>query len=315
MNAAQLSHIVLRTVRGAVQDGELRVSVPERIRVERPRGVGGGARGRAEYVAGPVRAHWATNAALRLAKEAGQSPLGVAETLRTRLLREVGIAEVEITAPGFLNITVADDGDGGRAALVAQLMRKDWRRAVDGRETHPDDPQRDAERWAAATGVPAGRVPELLRPRHSNPLFRVRYAHARTRALLRNARDLGFAPDPGVGRAEGTQGTATRSGTGGAGRATRSPYERPTSAESVLLALLAEHPLPSGTPSSHTARRLVALADAFFRCHDDGAHPILPRGDEKPGAVHRARLALAQAAGAALADGLHRLGVSAPAHL
>jgi arginyl-tRNA synthetase len=42
---------------------------------------------------------------------------------------------------------------------------------------------------------------------------------------------------------------------------------------------------------------------------------VLPRGDEKPSAAHRARLALAEAAGTVLAGGLSLLGIDAPDHL
>ncbi|WP_439959871.1 DALR anticodon-binding domain-containing protein, partial [Streptomyces griseorubiginosus] len=42
---------------------------------------------------------------------------------------------------------------------------------------------------------------------------------------------------------------------------------------------------------------------------------VLPRGAEKPSAAHRARLALAEAAGAVLAGGLSLLGIDAPQHL
>ena len=42
---------------------------------------------------------------------------------------------------------------------------------------------------------------------------------------------------------------------------------------------------------------------------------VLPRGAEKPSATHRARLALAEAAGAVLAGGLSLLGIDAPEHL
>ncbi|WP_244188155.1 DALR anticodon-binding domain-containing protein, partial [Streptomyces regalis] len=42
---------------------------------------------------------------------------------------------------------------------------------------------------------------------------------------------------------------------------------------------------------------------------------VLPRGAEKPSAAHRARLALAEAAGTVLAGGLSLLGIDAPEHL
>jgi arginyl-tRNA synthetase len=58
------------------------------------------------------------------------------------------------------------------------------------------------------------------------------------------------------------------------------------------------------------ARHLERLADAFARFHDE-CHP-LPKGDEKPSAVHAARIRLADAAAVVLADGLVLLGIAAP---
>ncbi|MEU5088158.1 ArgS-related anticodon-binding protein NrtL [Streptomyces sp. NPDC021356] len=151
---------------------------------------------------------------------------------------------------------------------------------------------RDAGRWALLH--PAGhdrpRVGgEHLVQRESNPLFRIRYAHARTRALHRNAADLGFAALPG---ATGTAAT------------------RP------LLAALADHPRLLARAARHRApdrlaRHLVTVADAVLPLLPD----VLPRGEEKPSAAHRARLALAEAAGTVLAGGLSLLGIDAPDHL
>ena len=59
------------------------------------------------------------------------------------------------------------------------------------------------------------------------------------------------------------------------------------------------------------ARHLVVTADALLAVQ----HSVLPLGDEKPMAAHRARLALADAAGTVLAGGLSLLGISAPDHL
>ncbi|KND35343.1 arginyl-tRNA synthetase, partial [Streptomyces acidiscabies] len=77
----------------------------------------------------------------------------------------------------------------------------------------PDTPPffplgRDATRWALLHPAPHDH-PHLtgahLTQRETNPLFRVRYGYARTRALTRNAAALGFtsmaptlAPEPGV---------------------------------------------------------------------------------------------------------------------
>ncbi|WDV54571.1 DALR anticodon-binding domain-containing protein [Streptomyces coeruleorubidus] len=149
---------------------------------------------------------------------------------------------------------------------------------------------RDAARWAllypAARDRP--RIPgDHLVQRETNPLFRVRYAHARTRALLRNAADLGFHPEPG-----------------------------PVSDAEALLAALGDHPRVLTTAAAHRspdrlARHLVTVADATLPL----LPAVLPLGDEKPSAAHRARLALAEAAGAVLAGGLSLLGIDAPDHL
>ncbi len=162
-------------------------------------------------------------------------------------------------------------------------------------------------RWAllsaAAHDVPRCDPGEVLAQRESNPLFRVRYAHARVRALLRNGRDLGIEPD-----ADGSvTDAATDTGDDSAARA-----------RWALLALLADYPrVVEAAARRHApdrlARELMAVADAFFRFHDDCAP--LPRGEEKPSAAHRARLATAEAAGTVLANGLNLLGISAPAHL
>ncbi|MGI5428617.1 ArgS-related anticodon-binding protein NrtL [Streptomyces sp. CA-179760] len=159
----------------------------------------------------------------------------------------------------------------------------------------PADPLplgRDAARWAllhpAAHDRP--RIPGgHLIQRETNPLFRVRYAHARTRALLRNAEDLGFRPEPG-------------------------PVHTPDTAP--LVAALGDHPrVLTAAATDHTpdrlARHLVTVADATLPL----LPAVLPLGEEKPSAAHRARLALAEAAGTVLAGGLSLLGIDAPDHL
>ncbi len=173
---------------------------------------------------------------------------------------------------------------------------------------------RDGARWAllsaAAHDVPSCDPAEVLAQRESNPLFRVRYAHARVRALLRNGRDLGVEPDP--------DGPFDPDGPANADAATRATGDSAARARGALLALLADYPrVVEAAARRHApdrvARELTAVADAFFRFHD-GCAP-LPRGEEKPSAAHRARLATAEAAGTVLANGLNLLGISAPAHL
>ncbi|MFD4576058.1 ArgS-related anticodon-binding protein NrtL [Streptomyces sp. NPDC058417] len=382
MTPVELSRAVLYAVRCAVDAGELDVAVPARVRVAPP-----GAGGRGDY---------ATNVALQLARPAGQSPLRVAEVIRPHLARVHGVRAVDITGPGFLNVSLGGGSDAElvrrvlregpgyghgdalagqvlaltvpyevRAEVVADVLARmvgaqggrldvthaqpagprtagapvrraplhaagphDRPRAVTPRRaaaprhlsTAPRNPLRpvpapedpaplgpDAARWALLHPAPHDRPrisADHLVQRESNPLFRVRYAHARTHAVRRNAADLGVRPEPS---AEADPGAAP------------------------LLALLADHPrllLPvapepadPGRPApasplvpaapSRLARHLVAVADA--------ALPLLPgalpQGDGKPTAAHRSRLALAEAAGAVLAGGLSLLGIDAPEHL
>ncbi|MER7479981.1 ArgS-related anticodon-binding protein NrtL [Streptomyces sp. NPDC126510] len=348
MTPAELSRTVLHAVRRAVDEGELSVTVPERA-VVAPPGPGG-------------RGDYATNIALQLARAAGRPPRDVAEVLRARLLDEQRFADVVVTGPGFLNVSLhstasADlvdeilrrgrryghttNGFSGIALkiycraevravvvtdVVARLARSqgdivrvsctgrpapEWKSVLGadittgGPRVIPDrsvtvqpvpaplDPLplgRDAARWAllhpAAHDRP--KIPgDHLVQRESNSLFRVRYAHARTRALLRNAADLGFHPEPG-----------------------------PVSAAEALTALLGDHPrVLAATATQYTpdrlARHLIAVADAAMPL----LPAVLPLGEEKPSAAHRARLALAEAAGTVLAGGLSLLGIDAPDHL
>ncbi|MFC0599496.1 ArgS-related anticodon-binding protein NrtL [Streptomyces palmae] len=107
MTPAQLSRVVLRSVRHAVEAGELRVPVPERVLVETPPRPGCG--------------DYATNVALRLAKGQEWTPREVAEILRRRMVCEPGIAGVEIAGPGFLNITLESVS---HAALVRAVCAR-----------------------------------------------------------------------------------------------------------------------------------------------------------------------------------------------
>ncbi|MFD0421968.1 ArgS-related anticodon-binding protein NrtL [Streptomyces parvus] len=171
----------------------------------------------------------------------------------------------------------------------------------------------DAARWGllrAAGHDRAALGPDLLVQGEANPLFRVRYAHARARALSRGAAALGFTAEAAVpGEDPGAPVPYGESPTEPA------PYDR---AARPLLDLIADHPgvLLAGArhrAPDRVARQLEAVAHAFFDFHD--SCPPLPAGDEKPSAAHRARLALAEAAGTVLAGGLSLLGIRAPEHL
>ncbi|WP_426568633.1 ArgS-related anticodon-binding protein NrtL [Streptomyces canus] len=421
MTPVELSRTVLHAVRRAVDAGELAVAVPSRA-VVAPPGPGG-------------CGDYATNIALQLARPAGQPPLRVAEVLRPYLAGAVGVTGVEITGPGFLNISL--DHAATSAALVRRILREGLRyghgttlagqvfelrvpydvRAevladalarivgtqggrveVDHREPvnlrpvpAPEDPAPlglDAARWALLHPAPHDRpriTADHLIQREGNPLFRVRYAHARTRAISRNAADLGFTAEPGDplgdhGRIAGTchhgdvagtgdpgntadpfgdcghsadpvgspgdaadprghshtSGTADRlttaatpSSTASTAATASSPTTPSTTAATpigtaatTITTLLADHPRilttvaalphPDGIAApSRLTRHLVALADATLVL----LPAVLPRGEEKPSAAHRARLALAEAAGTVLAGGLTLLGIDAPDHL
>ncbi|MFE2333299.1 ArgS-related anticodon-binding protein NrtL [Streptomyces coelicoflavus] len=208
-----------------------------------------------------------------------------------RLLRSQG-ALVRVTAEGFEDVWtsalgVAVDAVGHAPAELPVNVRPVPAHGSD----EPLSLGRDAGRWAflhpAAHDRPRTGDEHLVQ-RESNPLFRVRYAHARARAATRNAADLGFTAEPG-------------------------PL---ADVEQALLAALADHPRVLAAAADHRApdrlaRHLVAVAEAALPF----LLTVLPRGGEKPSAAHRARLALAEAVGAVLAGGLALLGIDAPDHL
>ncbi|MDG5808080.1 DALR anticodon-binding domain-containing protein [Streptomyces ossamyceticus] len=489
MTPVELSRTVLHAVRRAVDQGELSVAVPARA-VVTPPGPGGSG-------------DYATNIALQLARPAGRPPLQVAEILRPHLSRTEGVAAVEITGPGFLNIhldrnavaslvrDVLERRDHGLPyghgdALAGQVLRLripyDIRAEVvaeavgrivasqggrvevhhvrpqvttpgseshtpgapgapeavgvpgstgasgasgegpslgsgtsDASEVHlalaeprgsddlsspqdhaptegevrvadgnagprtadgnagprtadasepgprpdavrpdrrgnapepidlrpvpaPEDPAPlgpDALRWALLHPAAHDRpriTADLLVQRASNPLFRVRYAHARARALTRNAATLGFTGSPGhldatasAGLGLATSAVATR----GDHSVIAAPFTAPdapafTAPAAVavsdpitpLLTAISEYPHVLLRAATHRtpdrlARHLVVTADALLAFQ----HTVLPRGEEKPSAAHRARLALAEAAGTVLAGGLSLLGIDAPEYL
>ncbi|WCH94291.1 DALR anticodon-binding domain-containing protein [Streptomyces moderatus] len=184
---------------------------------------------------------------------------------------------------------------------------------------------RDAARWALLHPAEHDRprvTDEHLVQRESNPLFRVRYAYARTRALSRNAADLGFSAEPGPVEPSTGQFTDQLTSQSPAPLAAPhvpaplAPYLPAPLTPHPLQTALADHPRVLAQAAAHRApdrlaRHLVAVADAVLPL----LAVVLPRGAEKPSAAHRARLALAEAAGAVLAGGLSLLGIDAPEHL
>ncbi|WP_053689418.1 ArgS-related anticodon-binding protein NrtL [Streptomyces sp. WM6372] len=335
MTPADLSSTVARAVRRAVEDGELPAGtgVPERVVVERTRPGGVG--------------DYATPVAFQVARAAGRPPAEVARVIAEGLAAEPGLERVEITGAGFLNFTLAARSaaglvrevlsrgprygyadDAGEAepfcwAPTAGFRQRAVHEAVvrilrsQGREDGGAPPGvapvarrdgdvvatygRDAATWAVLS-VPARETPQfgapLLVQDESSEFFLVRYAHARAKALGRGAARLGFHADPAA--FAGPADPAAFDGPGAAGAP-------------ALLRLLAEYPLVLEAAAHRRApeqvvRFLVRTADELL----DFQHCVLPKGDEKPSAAHRARLALAEAAGTVLAGGLALLGIDAP---
>ncbi len=123
-----------------------------------------------------------------------------------------------------------------------------------------------------------------------NPVFYVQYAHARVSSILRNAADLGLAPES-------------------------HPDLLSHEKEGELLRALAEFPrVVAGAAElrepHRVARYLEELAGTYHRFYDNCR--VLPMGDEEPGDLHQARLLLVAATRRVLANGLALLGVSAP---
>ncbi|WP_406197234.1 MULTISPECIES: ArgS-related anticodon-binding protein NrtL [unclassified Streptomyces] len=346
MTPVELSRTVLRAVRRAVDDGVLCVAVPERVvvTVPGPGGCGDYATNVALQLARPAGRPSMAVAEILQARLLGTDGISdvvvtgpgflnisLGDTASTALVEAIlrrgsryGYANgpsadfVPLYCPHEVRAVVVMDAlarilqsqgvavrTGCEAALDPRWVdilgvRVHGRRMQDSPALPyyavrpvpaPVDPLhlgRDAARWALLH--PAGHdrpriTDEHLVQRESNPLFRVRYAHARTRALSRNAADLGFDAEPGDVRHD-------------------------------VAALLADHPRVLAQAAAHRApdrlaRHLVTVADAVLPL----LPAVLPRGAEKPSATHRARLALAEAAGTVLAGGLSLLGIDAPDHL
>lgn len=348
MTPVELSRTVLRAVRRAVDEGELSVAVPERVVVTPP-----GPGGRGDYatnialqlarpagrpprqvaeilrphisrtegvsdveITGPgflnIHLEGAATAALvrriqegeeaarqgtqqgtqQGAQQESQGAYGHSDDLRGEVvtLRIPYDVRAEVVADALVRII----GSQGGRVEVEHAEPVNLRPVPAAEDPAPLGP--DAARWAllypAAHDRPRITADHLVQ-RASNPLFRVRYAHSRARALHRNAAALGFTSTPGDVREEDAR--------EGAREVVTALSEYPHA-----LAHAAAHRAPD-----RLARHLVTVADALLAFQ----HTVLPLGEEKPSAAHRARLALAEAAGTVLAGGLSLLGIDAPEHL
>ncbi|MRK01060.1 arginine--tRNA ligase [Aeromicrobium sp. S22] len=126
-----------------------------------------------------------------------------------------------------------------------------------------------------------------------NPVYYVQYAHARLSSIIRNAADLGVVLD----------------------ESTFDPSLLVVDQEGALLRSLADYPKVVARAAElrephRVARYLEDTAAAFHKFYD-AAH-VLPKGDEEPSDLHRARLMLVAATRQTIANGLALLGVHAP---
>ncbi|MFJ3807880.1 ArgS-related anticodon-binding protein NrtL [Streptomyces sp. NPDC090073] len=426
MTPVELSRTVLHAVRRAVDGGELDVTVPERAVVTEPGPGGCGdfsttialqlarpAGQSPRRVAEILRPHLAGADGVRDVVVTGPGFLNISlddqADVLTALVREIRSRGAEyghgdalagevvaLRVPYEVRAEVVAD------AVVRIVATQGGRATVEHGEPvnlrpvpAPEDPAPlgpDAAQWALLHPAPHDRpriTADHLVQREGNPLFRVRYAHARIRSLSRNAARLGFTAEPGplheptsqvstsqvstsqvstgheptgqeptAHRPTGHQPTGhhpTAHGDARFGHGAGRPYGGPlgpaadtapaadvdtgtdaqdvdtgTDAQSAgaprrtpaptppppLQTPLADHPRILAVAATQRApdrlaRHLVTVADAvlpFLPC-------VLPRGEEKPSAAHRARLALAEAAGTVLAGGLSLLGIDAPEHL
>ncbi|WP_225817576.1 ArgS-related anticodon-binding protein NrtL [Streptomyces echinatus] len=460
MTPVELSRTVLSAVRRAVDDGELSVTVPERAVVTEPGpgGCGDFATSIALQLARPagqpplrvaeiLRPRLAGTAGIRDVVVTGPGFLNISLDAQadpvTGLVREIrrqgaryGHGDAlagqvvalrvpyEVRAEVVADAVVRIVGTQGGRATVEHGEPVNLRPVPAPEDPAPLGP--DAAQWALLHPAPHDRpriTADHLVQREGNPLFRVRYAHARVRSLSRNAARLGFTAEPGPLTAaadpeprfplaaNGTEAAplAPPVGAGpaplttvdnseprpplaangtepaplappvGAGPAplttvdnseprpplaangtepaplgpsvgakpipptavnaphhnaphptpngpttphhphhgpTPHPGPDPTPLVRALLTPLADHPRILTAAATHrapdrVARHLVTVADAVLPLLPF----VLPVGEEKPSAAHRARLALAEAAGTVLAGGLSLLGIDAPEHL
>ncbi|MFE6776882.1 DALR anticodon-binding domain-containing protein [Streptomyces sp. NPDC057702] len=189
--------------------------------------------------------------------------------------------------------------------------------------THSEAALREATHSEAALREATHSEAALREATHSEAAHRdATHPHAAPSATPRRGAGSAARPEAGerayAGAARSPADPAPRPRAGGEPAGQSGTGEAAVRARAALLGLLADYPrvveeAARRRAPDRLARELEAVADAFFRFHD--TCPPLPRGEEKPSAAHRARLAIAEATGTVLASGLNLLGISAPAHL
>ena len=129
---------------------------------------------------------------------------------------------------------------------------------------------------------------------NDNPVFYVQYAHSRISSVVRNGEELGLAV-----------GDPATVGAGLLEHPREGDLLRSIGAFPGVIVSAAELREPH-----RVARYLEELAGTYHRFYE--ACRILPRGDEEPSELHRARLMLCAATATVLRNGLAVLGVTAP---
>lgn len=127
---------------------------------------------------------------------------------------------------------------------------------------------------------------------NENPVYYVQYAHARTANVAKNAAEHGVSCEAGF-----------------------DPEELSDPADAALIGVLAQFPSVAATAAAENATHLVPrylenLAGAYHTWY--GKRRVTPAGDEPVTAEHAALLALNNAVGQVLRNGLDLLGVTAP---
>ena len=159
MNRDQLARAMRAALDELVESRELRTASPAAV-VLRPPGPGGSG-------------DWASAVALELAGPSRMPARELAELLAARLRHTEGVTAVEVTAEGFLNVSVA--GSRADGVVAAVLAAGPGYGMPDGAEPLPLGPPPS---WVAAADQPRTMT---------NPLFVVQLAHARLAALTGSA--------------------------------------------------------------------------------------------------------------------------------
>jgi arginyl-tRNA synthetase len=220
----------------------------------------------------PAHGDYATNVALQAGKKAGVAPQELAMWLARELAQRPGVRSAEVAGPGFLNLRLSADAQG---EIVAHVLAAGERFGTSEDVFGSIDIGRKL--WSTRT--------------NDNPAYSVQYVHARLASLARNAVDLEISSDIAqLGLLDHES----------EGELIRTLGEFPR-----IVALAAQLREPD-----RVARYLEELVGAYHRFSDNCR--VLPMGEEQPGPVHAARLALCEATRQVLANGLGLLGVSAP---